>query len=129
MKFYIHIFNCFHFENEPVESEEMRPCWFHINRLPFEKMWCDDPYWFPLLFQGKTFTGNQYNDYCLAVSLCRWNVYITYGIGRFNLSDEETITDYVLINQTDNITTKECFASDSEEENEEDYEQICYMYN
>ena len=68
MKFYIHIFNCFKFENEPIESDEMRPCWYNINKLPFDKMWCDDPYWFPLLFQNKSFTGNKISDIRLMLS-------------------------------------------------------------
>jgi 8-oxo-dGTP diphosphatase / 2-hydroxy-dATP diphosphatase len=44
-------------EGEPVETEEMRPAWFSIDRLPFEKMWADDVYWVPLLFEGGCFTG------------------------------------------------------------------------
>lgn len=60
----------------------MRPQWFPLDALPFDKMWCacrrhfvfaalrcddsappppppraDDPLWFPLLLAGKTFTA------------------------------------------------------------------------
>mmetsp|Transcript_8652 Transcript_8652/g.23271 ORF Transcript_8652/g.23271 Transcript_8652/m.23271 type:complete len:165 (-) Transcript_8652:2536-3030(-) len=42
---------------EPVESDEMRPQYFHEKEFPFEKMWEDDRYWLPLFFQGKSFEG------------------------------------------------------------------------
>ena len=35
----------------------MRPQWFHIDKLPFDKMWPDDKYWYPLFLQNKKFTG------------------------------------------------------------------------
>ena len=28
---------------EPQESDEMRPRWFSVQSLPFDKMWADDP--------------------------------------------------------------------------------------
>ncbi|HVO28915.1 MAG TPA: NUDIX domain-containing protein [Candidatus Paceibacterota bacterium] len=41
----------------PSESEEMRPRWYAISELPFEKMWIDDPYWLPLVLAGKKIKG------------------------------------------------------------------------
>jgi ADP-ribose pyrophosphatase YjhB (NUDIX family) len=38
---------------EPSETEEMAPKWFKKDKLPFEKMWPDDPYWLPLVLGGK----------------------------------------------------------------------------
>ena len=29
----------------PKESEEMRPQWFNMDKLPFDMMWPDDRYW------------------------------------------------------------------------------------
>ena len=95
MKFYIHIFNCFNFENEPVESSEMNPQWFNTKNIPYEKMWCDDIHWFPLLFANKSFTG------------------------RFNLIHEEFISDFQLIDLDTNTTTKKEFQF--EESDEEDH--------
>ena len=40
-------------KGEPVETEEMKPCWFPQDALPYDEMWADDPYWLPLIFQGK----------------------------------------------------------------------------
>lgn len=42
---------------EPRETEEMLPEWFAHNKIPFEKMWVDDPYWMPLLLSGNNFSG------------------------------------------------------------------------
>ncbi|MEI7451725.1 MAG: 8-oxo-dGTP diphosphatase [Candidatus Falkowbacteria bacterium] len=53
----VHIFKANDFLGEPVESEEMRPQWFHVDEIPFADMWPDDEYWLPLLLAGKKFTG------------------------------------------------------------------------
>jgi len=55
-----------------AESEEMRPKWFQIDDIPYDKMWQDDRLWFPLLLDptGKLFFGHfrfknseEINDY------------------------------------------------------------------
>ncbi len=38
---------------EPTESEEMKPQWFDINQIPFDKMWPDDKFWLPQVLIGK----------------------------------------------------------------------------
>ncbi len=38
---------------EPRESREMKPVWFSVNVLPFEKMWADDAHWLPRVLRGK----------------------------------------------------------------------------
>jgi len=53
----VHIFKGVDIEGYPKESEEMRPQWFRIDEIPFDNMWPDDRYWFPLLLQGKKFRG------------------------------------------------------------------------
>lgn len=40
-------------EGEPSESEEMKPCWFETNHLPFNSMWPDDIFWLPQVLSGK----------------------------------------------------------------------------
>lgn len=32
---------------------EMKPCWFNVNEIPFDKMWEDDPLWFPKLLKDE----------------------------------------------------------------------------
>ncbi|MDO8504849.1 MAG: 8-oxo-dGTP diphosphatase [Candidatus Liptonbacteria bacterium] len=51
----VHVFKTDKFKGEPVETEEMRPAWFGLLDIPFEKMWPDDKYWFPLFLDGKKF--------------------------------------------------------------------------
>lgn len=52
-----HIFKTDKFYGEPIETEEMRPRWFQIDKIPFRNMWPEDEYWFPLMFAGKRFKG------------------------------------------------------------------------
>lgn len=40
-------------EGEPSESEEMKPQWFDIDKIPFESMWPDDQFWLPQILSGK----------------------------------------------------------------------------
>ncbi|OHA68459.1 MAG: hypothetical protein A3J68_01525 [Candidatus Wildermuthbacteria bacterium RIFCSPHIGHO2_02_FULL_48_16] len=53
----VHIFKSESFSGEPIESEEMKPQWFHVDEIPFSQMWPDDKYWFPLFLEGKKFKG------------------------------------------------------------------------
>ncbi|MCX6093562.1 MAG: 8-oxo-dGTP diphosphatase [Candidatus Bipolaricaulota bacterium] len=34
------------------ESDEMRPQWFPIDEIPYERMWQDDAHWLPLVLGG-----------------------------------------------------------------------------
>ncbi|QDZ22922.1 7,8-dihydro-8-oxoguanine triphosphatase [Chloropicon primus] len=45
---------------EPKETEEMKPQWFAVEDIPYQKMWADDEYWYPLLLAGKEFEGDFY---------------------------------------------------------------------
>lgn len=53
----VNVFRADKFVGEPTESEEMRPQWFHVDEIPFNEMWSDDPLWFPLFLTGRTFRG------------------------------------------------------------------------
>jgi len=53
----VHIFEVLRYAGEPVETEEMRPQWFDLDKIPFADMWADDPYWFPLFLEKKKFRG------------------------------------------------------------------------
>lgn len=53
-----HIYMVLDYEGEPLETEEMYPKWFEIDRLPFSEMWPDDQHWLPLVLQGKKVKGH-----------------------------------------------------------------------
>jgi len=53
----VHVFRADGYEGHPAETEEMAPRWFSENDLPFDNMWQDDRYWFPLLLANKSFEG------------------------------------------------------------------------
>ncbi len=53
----VHFFKTHDYDGTPAETEEMKPQWFKKNKIPFESMWPDDPYWFPLFLKGKSFEG------------------------------------------------------------------------
>lgn len=55
--FQVHIFKSQIFSGIPTESEEMRPQWFDVDKIPYGEMWQDDIYWLPLFLAGKKFQG------------------------------------------------------------------------
>ena len=50
-----HVFVADNFEGEITESEEMKPIWFDIDKLPLDRMFSDDKFWISSLIEGKTF--------------------------------------------------------------------------
>jgi 8-oxo-dGTP diphosphatase / 2-hydroxy-dATP diphosphatase len=53
----VNIFKSTNFTGEPAESEEMKPQWFDLDKIPFAEMWPDDIHWFPFFLAGKKFKG------------------------------------------------------------------------
>jgi len=49
----VHVFLVKDWEGEPKESEEMKPKWFKIKKIPFNKMWPDDKFWLPKILKGE----------------------------------------------------------------------------
>ena len=54
---YVYVYLCDEWERDPVETEEMRPQWFKIEDIPYDKMWEDDEYWLPQVLSGEKVTG------------------------------------------------------------------------
>ena len=54
----VHVFTSNSFEGKMIETEEMRPEWFDLDKIPYEEMWLDDKYWYPIMFENKSFYGN-----------------------------------------------------------------------
>lgn len=53
----VYIFKGFNIIGNPLETEEMKPKWFHKKEIPFDKMWPDDEYWIPLFLRDQKFKG------------------------------------------------------------------------
>ena len=51
----VHLFRIMSWSGQPQETDEMRPQWFNINKLPYHNMWPDDPQWLPLFLAGQHF--------------------------------------------------------------------------
>jgi len=48
----VHAYFCNNWEGDIKETEEMRPKWFAVNQIPYDKMWADDQSWLPEALTG-----------------------------------------------------------------------------
>jgi len=37
----------------PSETESIKPMWFDIGEIPWERMWADNEYWLPKVLSGQ----------------------------------------------------------------------------
>lgn len=58
----LHYFLCHDFEGIPHETEEMIPKWYPFDDLPFDQMWPNDRYQFPLFLNGDRIIGHFHYD-------------------------------------------------------------------
>jgi 8-oxo-dGTP diphosphatase len=49
----VYVFLVKTWQRDPKESDEMKPAWCKMNKIPFESMWDDASYWLPLILKGK----------------------------------------------------------------------------
>jgi 8-oxo-dGTP diphosphatase len=45
------------FEGTPTETQEAKPLWTPLDRIPFDRMWADDALWVPLMLSRRRFVG------------------------------------------------------------------------
>lgn len=50
---HVHVFLVERWDGNPLESEEMRPEWFDISNIPYNRMWPDDILWLPRVLAGE----------------------------------------------------------------------------
>lgn len=56
----VHIYTTEVWNGEPTESDEMKPQWYKVSKIPYSEMWEDDKYWLP-----KVIAGDYVKGYCL----------------------------------------------------------------
>ncbi len=52
-RMYTHVFFCDEWRGEPLESDEMKPEWFNLAKIPYSTMWPDDIIWLPRVLGGE----------------------------------------------------------------------------
>ena len=57
----VHLFKVDSWEGEIIESEEIRPFWFPLDEIPYDKMWADDIHWLPRILAWEDYV--EYNFY------------------------------------------------------------------
>lgn len=94
----VHVYDTWEFDGEAKETEEMRPKWFLEKDIPFDQMWADDPFWLPLLLNGKSFVGRYVYTKSRRVT-CVLMPTIPRFFLRFEFEDEDTIVDHSIREQ------------------------------
>ncbi len=59
---YAAVYVCSRWEGDPIETEEMRPKWFNIKDVPYNKMWPDDTIWLPKIINNQKIEADFYFD-------------------------------------------------------------------
>ena len=54
----LNIYTCDKFAGEVTETDEMKPGWYDIDNVPYDRMLQDDLLWMPMAIAGKKFKGN-----------------------------------------------------------------------
>lgn len=53
----MHIYKCYEYVGTITETDEIRPIWYNINNIPFERMLQDDLLWLPDILKGNKIIG------------------------------------------------------------------------
>ena len=54
---FVHVYLAESWEGDIVETEEMKPYWFTVGRIPYNEMWPDDIFWLPKVLEGNLLKG------------------------------------------------------------------------
>lgn len=58
----VHIYTCNTWRGDPIETEEMKPFWFEIKKVPIERMGQADKIWLPRLLDDYMINARFYYD-------------------------------------------------------------------
>ena len=59
---HVSVFQASGCKGEPTETDEARPLWVPVDRIPYEQMWADDEIWLPMMLAGERFEGRAVFD-------------------------------------------------------------------
>jgi len=57
LSIHVEVFRASDCEGEPEETDEAKPIWTPVDKIPFEQMWADDRLWIPLMLARQKFSG------------------------------------------------------------------------
>lgn len=49
----VSIYSITKWEGVPSETESIKPMWFEMDKIPWERMWADNEYWLPKVLSGQ----------------------------------------------------------------------------
>jgi len=52
-----HVYTATSYEGVPTQTMEAIPLWVDEREMPYGQMWADDRLWYPLVVEGRTFSG------------------------------------------------------------------------
>lgn len=58
----MHLFSATRFTGKLVEGEEGKLKWFDLDAIPYDGMWDDDKFWWPMFLDGMSFRGDFFLD-------------------------------------------------------------------
>ena len=53
-----HVYLVSEWHGRVVETDEMAPKWFPLDKIPYDRMWEDDRHWLPAVLEAKFVTGD-----------------------------------------------------------------------
>jgi len=56
-EFEVHVYLVKSWQGDPVETDEMKPCWYQFSDIPYKEMWPDDEHWLPRVLAGEKLRG------------------------------------------------------------------------
>jgi 8-oxo-dGTP diphosphatase len=75
MEHHVFLFRTTEWKGEPIETDEIRPEWFPLDAIPWERMWADAVHWLLRVLEGDTVVGEiafqNDNERVASVSLTR----------------------------------------------------------
>jgi 8-oxo-dGTP diphosphatase len=57
LSIHVEVFRASDCEGEPQETDEAKPLWTPVDKIPFAQMWADDRHWIPLMLARQKFSG------------------------------------------------------------------------